>query len=204
MGARPIHRVLGAVLLLPMAGWCMTALFFFFKPGWDAAYGPARVKTLPLEDAAAGAHGIAGPGALEVRRLRTSLGEHLLVRTGAGWEQRDPASGAARPRPDPQTLKPLFDEIAANDPGRYGVVTSLKADGSDGATAATSTGASLSLDWATLSVSQRGRDTDRIDGLYRIHYLQWTGVAAIDRPLGLIGISALALLAALGARLIVK
>ena len=35
-------------------------------------------------------------------------------------------------------------------------------------------------------LSQRGEDTDRIDWLYRIHYVQWTGDPTIDKILPLV------------------
>jgi uncharacterized iron-regulated membrane protein len=38
-------------------------------------------------------------------------------------------------------------------------------------------------------LSQRGADTDRIDWLYRLHYLQWTGHRGVDRVLGVIGLA---------------
>jgi hypothetical protein len=53
-----------------------------------------------------------------------------------------------------------------------------------------------------MSFQQRGPDTDRIDALYRIHYLQWTGVPAIDKVLGLAGIILVLALSALGVRLL--
>ena len=39
----------------------------------------------------------------------------------------------------------------------------------------TSTGVSLHLNWNTLSIQQTGRDTQLINQLYKIHYLQWLG-----------------------------
>jgi hypothetical protein len=60
----------------------------------------------------------------------------------------------------------------------------------------------IKLNWPTLSLSQRGPDTDRIDILYRIHYLQWTGNVIADRILGSAGIVILLALAFFGARLL--
>jgi hypothetical protein len=57
------------------------------------------------------------------------------------------------------------------------------------------------LDWKRLSLQQHGRDTDRIDRLYKIHYLQWTGEKTVDRILGLAGLVLLLVLTGLGARL---
>jgi hypothetical protein len=59
----------------------------------------------------------------------------------------------------------------------------------------------VTIDWNRLALAQRGADTDRIDFFYKIHYLQWTGVAALDKALGGLGITLVLILSALGARL---
>jgi len=68
----------------------------------------------------------------------------------------------------------------------------------------TSTGATVTFDWNRLSVSQRSRDTDRIGWFYKVHYLQWTGIAAVDRVLGLTGLTLIVVLSVLGARLLLR
>jgi hypothetical protein len=65
----------------------------------------------------------------------------------------------------------------------------------------TDTGVRVELDWSRLSLTQSGKDTDRIDTLYKIHYLQWTGVNAVDKVLGGLGILLVLVLSLLGARL---
>jgi hypothetical protein len=60
------------------------------------------------------------------------------------------------------------------------------------------------LDWKRLSLSQRGKDTNRIDTIYKIHYLQWTGLESLDKVLGAIGILLTLALSVLGARLLLK
>ena len=47
-----------------------------------------------------------------------------------------------------------------------------------------------------------GPDTDRIDALYRVHYLQWTGHETVDRVLAVLGLVGLAALSGLGALLL--
>ena len=59
----------------------------------------------------------------------------------------------------------------------------------------------VTFDWNRLSLQQRGRDTDRIDLLYKVHYLQWTGQKTADKVLGLAGLTLLIVLTLLGARL---
>jgi hypothetical protein len=189
---RRLHRVLGLVLVLPIVLWAATGLLFHLKPGWDEAYAPLALPAQPLAGALAVPE---GAGWLEVRGLRTSLGAHWLVRTRDGWQHLD-AELQPFPEPDEARLRALVDEAISSDRARYGEITGRE----DGAFV-TTTGAHVELDWASLRLSQRGRDTDRIDALYRVHYLQWTGVPGFDRPFALAGLVALVALALLGLRL---
>jgi len=184
------------MLTLPMFGWALTGLVFFIKPGYDAAYGGLRVRCYPLEGTALPA---ARPEWLEMRVLRTKLGDHLLVRTERGAEHLDPATLRARDLPDEAGIRALIDDAIASDP-RYGTIVSV-ARATHDATVKTSTGATIDLDWNSMSLQQSGRDTRTIDALYRIHYLQWTGVRTLDRVLGVGGLAALVALAILGVRL---
>jgi hypothetical protein len=180
-------------MLLPLAAWAVTGAVFFIKPGYGAAYDSLPVRTYPIGGAIAVRP---DPSWREVRHLRTILGLHLLARTDKGWVQLDPVT--LRPAAAPQgedVMRLIADAFAAN-PARYGRITSLVGD-----TARTDTGAVITFDWNRLSLQQRGRDTDRIDRLYKIHYLQWTGRKTADRFLGLGGLVLLTVLTALGARL---
>ncbi len=180
-------------MLLPLVGWAVTGAIFFIKPGWDAAYESLPVKTYPLGEPVTVAP---DPSWLEVRVLKTVLGEHLLVRTNTGWQHLDARTRAVRPSPTEADVRALMHDAFAVNPARYGQIVSM-----DGTTATTDTGARVTLAWNRLSLAQRGRDTDRIDRLYRIHYLQWTGVPSVDRPLGIIGLGLLVVLSGLGLRL---
>src|SRR6185503_1186417 len=110
------------------------------------------------------------PAWLEVRYLKTILGEHLLVRTTDGWQHLDPISRSAKPAPAESELRVLLSDAFAANPSRYGRIVSV-----EGPVATTDTGVRATLSWNRLTVSQRGRDTERIDTVYKIHYLQWTG-----------------------------
>ena len=193
MRARKLHRFLGIVLLLPFLGWVVTGFVFFLKPGYAGAYEILPVKTYPLREPCAVRP---ASGWLEVRCLRTVLGDHLLARTGEGWRQLDPADGRPRERPDAREIELLLEDAFRANPRRYGALASLS-----GLTARTTTGVEVTLDWDGMSLWQRGRDTDRIDLLYRIHYLQWTGIPSVDRVLGGIGLAFVLALTLLGARL---
>jgi len=203
MNVRRLHRVLGLVLLLPILAWAATGFIFFLKPGYGPAYASLRVRALPLAADSPVASVRPQPGWLEMRTLRTALGDHLLVRTADGWSQLEPAGLRPRPVPDDAALRALLEDALGVDPDqkpRYGDLASLTRNG-DGASATTTTGVTIDLDWATLSLSQSGRDTRRIDTLYKIHYLQWTGIKAVDRVLGVVGLVSLFALAVLGLRL---
>lgn len=199
MSVRRLHRVLGLVLLLPILGWAATGFVFFVKPGYKAAYSMLRVRTLPLEAPLPIAP--QDPGWLEMRALRTVLGDHLLVRTADGWSQLDPATLRPRALPAEADLRTLVEDAMAADTARYGRIASLERREDGTASATTTTGITIDLDWATLGLSQSGRDTRRIDALYRVHYLQWTGIAAIDRVLGVVGLVSIIALGVLGLRL---
>lgn len=133
------------------------------------------------------------PAWLEFRYLKTILGEHLLVRTAAGWSHLNPTDMRLREKPTGGELRALLKDAFAANPQRYGNVSKVSGD-----TAVTDTGVEVKVDWDSLGLRQRGRDTDRIDLLYKVHYLQWTGVAVIDRVVGMAGIFLVLALTALG------
>jgi uncharacterized iron-regulated membrane protein len=191
--ARQVHRVIGLVMLLPLVAWAATGAVFFTKPGYGAAYDALPIRTYPLE----------GPITLrpdptwrEVRHLRTILGLHLLARTDKGWAHLDPNTLQPAAVPRDEDVKRLIADAFAVNPSRYGQIVTLT-----GGTATTDTGAVIKFDWNRLTLQQRGRDTDRIDRIYKIHYLQWTGQETVDKVLGFAGLVLLVTLSGLGARL---
>jgi hypothetical protein len=190
---RKLHRLAGIVMLLPFLGWAVTGIVFFTKPGYGAAYDTLPIKTYPLDEPIAVR---ADPAWREIRYLRTILGLHLLVRTGAGWSQLDPVTLQPRTAPPDRDVQRLLGDALTANPARYGRIVSLS-----GGVAVTDTGAAVTFDWNRLSLQQRGRDTDRIDLLYKVHYLQWTGQKTADKILGLAGLTLLIALTLLGARL---
>lgn len=183
-------------MLLPLLGWAATGLVFFLKPGYSEAYELLSLRTYPLE----GSLTITPqPAWLEVRASRTILGRHLLVRTASGWQHLNPDTMTERAAPTPDEVKALLTDAFAANPKRYGTITSVA-----GNVAMTSTQVQVTLDWKRLSLQQRGRDTDWIDRLYKIHYLQWTGVQAVDKVLGIVGLILITGLSGLGLWLQVK
>lgn len=180
-------------MLLPFVAWAATGLVFFTKPGYGAAYDALPIRTYPLDGAIAVRP---EPGWREVRYLRTILGPHLIARTDTGWAQLNPVTLQPASAPSDEDVKRLLADAFTVNPARYGQIVSLARG-----VAATDTGAVITLDWNRLNLQQRGRDTDWIDGLYRVHYLQWTGQKTIDKALGLVGLTLLIVLTVLGARL---
>ena len=180
-------------MLLPLIGWAVTGAFFFLKPGYSGAYEALPVKSYPFESEI---KVTPDPAWLEVRLVRTILGEHLLARTSRGWLTYDPRTVQLRNDPSTDEIRALVNDAISMNPARYGTIVSI-----DGSTLMTDTGIRIDLDWNRLALSQRGADTDRIDALYRIHYLQWTGVKPVDQVLGALGLMLVLALSLLGARL---
>jgi len=197
INTRKLHRIVGLVMLLPFFGWAITGFVFFVKPGYEGAYELLQPKTYRMDG-----EKIAftpNPTWLEIRYFRTILGNHLIVRTAQGWQHLDPATLAVRAKPtDDEIKKLLLDAFSAN-PGRYGQISTIA-----GATATTTTNVRVTLNWNRLSLQQAGKDTDRIDWLYKIHYLQWTGVKWVDRTLGTLGLALIVILSVLGLTLLLK
>jgi len=195
MTTRRLHRAIGIVMLLPLVGWALTGTVFFLKPGYAGAYELLQVKTYPLEPNITIQ---TDPSWLEARLVKTVLGEHLLTRTAAGWFNLNPNSLQPNAQPSDDQIRDLVTDAVSGNP-RYGTVAHI-----EGNSVVTDTGVRIELDWNRLSLSQRGKDTDRLDALYKIHYLQWTGLKNVDKVLGAAGISLVLVLSLLGALLFFK
>ena len=193
MPARLLHKIIGVVLLLPLLGWAATGAIFFIKPGYGGAYEQLAIKTYPLGD---GVQIRPQAGWREARVVRSALGTHLLARTDAGWRNLDPSSLQPAPIPGEEGLLRLLQDAFTANPDRYGKIVRLV-----DRTAITNTDVEVVLDWDRLSLQQKGKDTARIDALYRIHYLQWTGHKTADKFVGGIGLMLLVALTLIGARL---
>jgi len=196
MKARTLHRVIGLILLLPFLAWAATGFVFFLKPGYTGAYEILSPRTYPLDRAASITP---DPRWLEYRYFRTVLGEHLIVRTEKGWLQLNPIDKQPKNPPTRADIELLLKDAFTANPIRYGELSDIS-----GATARTSTGVEVTVDWNSLKLRQRGRDTDRIDLLYKIHYLQWTGVKTVDRVVGFVGLTLVIVLTVLGAWLAIR
>ena len=194
MTARNIHRTVGLILLLPLLGWVITAMVFYIKPGYAGAYEFLEPRTYPLREPlpALGTDSTR----LEIRFVKTILGLHAIVRTRDGVVQLDPQTLRPREKPDEEQIRMLLNDAFLQNPDRYGRVEKISGD-----SVTTTTHVLVILDWKSLTLSQRGADTDRIDMLYKIHYLQLTGIKALDRILGPLGLTLVTFLSILGIRL---
>ena len=183
MRIKQLHKVIGLMLVLPFLGWIITGVVFLTKPGYAGAYERIQPKYYPLE---AALNIAPQPNWQVVTVKRTTLGAHLLVQVDGLWQQLDIATLEPALKPGTAELKRLVQDAASQNPERYGDVV----DVSDNVFT-TSTGVELTLDWPSLSIRQRGRDTRLIGALYKIHYLQWSGFKWFDLALGVIGLLSL-------------
>ncbi|WP_096779215.1 PepSY domain-containing protein [Zobellella denitrificans] len=193
INTRKHHRLLGLLLLLPLFGWALTGAVFILKPGYQGAYEQLAVRARPLAEEV---QIRPEPHWRQVRLVGTLLGAHLLVTTDGRPLHLEPGSQRPLPLPDEAALRRLLQDAASVNPARYGDIVEL-----EDSRARTSTGMRLHLDWSTLSLRQEGRDTRLINGLYRMHYLQWLPWAGANRMLGLAGLGLLLAMAGLGLRL---
>jgi hypothetical protein len=191
---RKFHKILGLVLVLPFVGWAVTGVFFFIKPGYSEAYQSLKVKSYPISSRLPAL--TPSPDWQEIRWTESVIGLHLLVKKKDLWMQLNPVSFSEIKAPTEQSIRLLVNDAIKQDVARYGIIREVK-----GENIITSTDVTITIDWAQLKLRQRGADTDFIDKMYQIHYLQWTGVQSIDRVLGIIGLGAVLLLAILGLRM---
>ncbi|GAA0663336.1 PepSY domain-containing protein [Rheinheimera tangshanensis] len=193
---RRIHRFLGWCLILPFFVWAFTGLVFFIKPGYQAAFSYLTVKTYPISNAV---QLIPQPEWQEIKLLQTVLGPHLMVKQSDRWQQLNLTDFTVRPQPSADDLLRLIKDAMSVDSKRYGEQLLKTEQGF-----VTDTGVQIQLDWASLSLSQQGKDTELINNLYKAHYLQWTGQKTIDQVLGVIGLVLLMLTTVVGVWLLIR
>jgi len=191
---RKLHRTAGIIMLLPFIAWAATAVFFLVRPAYEQAYERLMIRHYPIETIPAITP--SGDDWQETRYLRTALGDHLLVRTSAGWQHLHPDTHQVFEFPDPASLSTLLKDAFSNNPTRYGELTEV-----NGNQATTSTGVNIRVDWNSMHISQEGRDTRWINQVYDIHYLRWTGIRWFDQIFGLFGLFLLMFMTYSGARM---
>ena len=190
MNVKRVHKVIGIVLAIPLVAWSLTGIVFLVKPGYDGAYQLLSVKTYPLEHAFK-----IGPSRdwHEARLLRTVLGYHLLAGEKGNSIHLDPVNMQQKVVPSDADIKRLVEDAIGENSERYGELINVS-----GNKVKTSTGVEITLDWRNLSLAQSGSDTVLINNLYKVHYLQWLGRPFLDTIFGVLGITLLLSLTALG------
>lgn len=194
--SRKLHKIIGLILVLPMLGWTITGIIFFIKPGYQGAYEQLSIKTYPLSDSI-----VVRPKSdwQEMKLVSTILGDHLLVKTKNKTKHLDANSLLPKLEPSETQFKALLLDAFTGNSERYGEVVTL-----DGLSARTNTGVEIKLDWNNLRLSQKGQDTELINLLYKVHYLQWTPSKNFNQFLGILGLILLALLTVLGVRIYLR
>ncbi len=178
------HRMAGILLLAPLLVWALSAIFFLVRPSYFEAYEQIPIHTYPLTSQSQEELQITAQSDWrEFRYFRSILGDHLLVRTQNEWQHLHADSLNPWPLPGNEALRLLLDEAISANHERYGSIASI-----DGHTAMTDTGVEITVDWGSARITQYGNDTRWIDRIYSLHYLQWTGISAVDRVLGVAGL----------------
>ena len=185
------HRWLAILLVVLLAVWSITGLLFHLKPGWDRAYDMLSAERGgPLHPARLVAPATVGDDVTGLELIDTALGPLYRVTNPAGSFLVDATSGARRSplsEADARTL--ALDAVSrSRHQVAYGEVGAVVAR-VDVVTFVFSGGATVEVGRADARMAQRGHDTDRIDWLYRIHYLQWTGNKTIDRAFAMFGLA---------------
>lgn len=195
--------------MAPFLLWTATGLLFLLKPGWRGAYEsldafrdePFDPMGLAPFSLIAGKPGEPG-AAVRAKLGTTAIGLVYRVEGIENTRLVDARTGTVISPLDREAAAKVAEDAVARASAveRYGAITETREDG-DAVEVTFAGGAVVRVGRDDLSLAQSGADTARIDALYRIHYLQWTGIAAIDRPLALGAIGGTWVLAALGLRL---
>ncbi len=184
-----VHRWLAVGLAVPLIVWSITGLVFHLKPGWGRAYDLLSIERGEVDLSAVVAPATLGTGKLDrLELVPTVLGPLYRVTTSAGTELYDAATGKPRSPLTADDARALAADAVAHSPHRAGYGDVLGADTADDAITVRFEHAAVTVGRRDAAISQRGGDTDRIDWLYRIHYLQWTGNRVVDRVLALVGL----------------
>ncbi len=189
-----VHRWLAIVLAALLIVWSLTGLLFHLKPGWGRAYDMLSVERhdRPLAlDMLQPPVSIHMPGGEPIQRLElfdSALGPLYRVRTAAGTALFDAKTGTQRVLLPEDAVLLAKDAISrSSERGAYGEPVE-RITNSDTIKLVMSGGPVLLVGRNDARISQRGADTDRIDWLYRMHYLQFTGNHTVDRILAIVGL----------------
>jgi uncharacterized iron-regulated membrane protein len=186
-----VHRWLAVVLVLPLVIWSITGVLFHLKPGWSRAYDMLSIErpldTLPANAPEAVATA-AGGSAQRLELFGSALGPLYRVTTAAGTVLVDAQLHRRSPLSADEARALAADAVAhSTHHDAYGAIGATRVDLETVHVAFAH--ATVDVDRASGTISQRGPDTDRIDWLYRLHYLSWTGNRTLDKLLAIVGLA---------------
>jgi uncharacterized iron-regulated membrane protein len=185
------HRWLAILLVVLLAVWSVTGLLFHLKPGWARAYDMLSAERgHAMRPSTLASLSVVGDDITGLELIDTALGPLYRVATAQGTSLVDAASGTKRsPLSLADARSLVADAIARSSyAASYGAFET--ADLRDSTVViAYSGGQTIEVGRTDARISQRGGDTDRIDWLYRIHYLQWTGNKTFDRAFAIFGLA---------------
>ena len=188
-----LHRYLALVLVVPLVVWSVTGLLFHLKPGWKRAYDmldaerPLDAKQVtPIASITAQFP----EGVTHLELFGTAIGPLYRVSTANGDALVNATTGAkVSPLSESDARSLASDAISRSRlQAEYGEITHSDVR-DDVVRFTTAKGPIVEVGRTDARISQHGSDTARIDWLYRIHYLQWTGKKTLDRVLAIIGLA---------------
>ena len=189
------HRWLAMGLVIPLLVWSVTGLVFHLKPGWARAYDQLdEARPGPLDLAAVTAIASLprpgpGPATSRLELFDSVLGPLYRVTTLDGGALYDGRTGARRSPLTVADARALAVDavVRSEHHAAYGAPVDARETAAE-VRIQFAGGAVVRVGRDDGRLTQRGADTDRIDWLYRLHYLQWTGNRAIDRMIALAGL----------------
>jgi uncharacterized iron-regulated membrane protein len=188
-----VHRYLALLLVVPLIVWSVTGLLFHLKPGWSRAYDMLDAEQ-PLETAnvtpVATVVATFPEGVQHLELFGTAIGPMYRITTKNGTALVDATTGTRRsPLTESDAKALVLDAVShSREKAGYGELAATEAK-DDVVRFRFSGGVIVDIDRNDARISQHGSDTERIDWLYRIHYLKWSGKKTLDRVLALVGLA---------------
>lgn len=192
------HRLIGLILLLPLLTWTFTGFVFYFKPGYGNAYHQLAIQSYPITHALSIEPSVFkvytnNEPWLDTRIVHSILGIHLLVRTNDSQYHFNYNTQKPWHADKNLEIRKLIQDACDTKSKRYGKIIQL-----DELTATTDTQVEITLDWSTLKLRQKGRDSRIINKIYDFHYLRLTPYAFLNKIIVLIALVGLIVLSGLG------
>ncbi len=217
------HRAAGFLLAVPLLLWIATGLLFHVKPGWDAAYealsapppGPLPWERVVFSPAMLKARGLLDPGSVALAPHPSGLVAYFGRRGGLPAAVDGTSGEPIPPSPEETARATAVAAVAASRhaarygnllPGSEAVTHRSALTGSDDPAFRfrTKGGHRILVDRVTGEVSQESALRDRIELLYRVHYLQWTPWRTVNAALVLAAALAALVLSASGLLLLAR